>query len=314
MLNQKHCLIITLFSLLCDHLLAQDRLIQISPTFEWVDEKEQQTVHSFEGGGSKYSYQILVNKKVAIIDSVVVWVDGKREMQEGQTLDENGKGKFLIPERADTIWFYAKKKMVVFYYYPEIQYMVKGFNLFFIENPHTMIRSGVVNLPFSIGDYQYVLMRDYGKSGNNDQWEKTIATWTKQYGSIILSSDNRSVVLYFMGVTESKKNTILTTLSAHPSVAHISVQLDNIISNSVTHFIQSDLSIYTEADPEKVKEMAVKFGFSSEINRSGGKHYILRYTRSKMLNRQYISDSQKLLESLGAKSASHQFYSEVRLD
>jgi hypothetical protein len=310
-MKQVYFIFLTLWSVSA---ISQGRLIRISPTFEWVDEKEKQIMTSFEGGGSEYSYERLINSKVERIDSVVVWVDGQREKQEGKTLDESRKGIFLIKESTDTVWFYSKKRRTEFYFYPEIQYIVNGFNLFFVEKAHLMIRSGVVNLPFDISYDLYTLNRNYEKSPDNALWHKNIDAWSKKYGAIIMSRDDHRVELNFMGQSASVKKELLNTLLVHPMVASISVQLENTIRCSSTYFIQSNISIYTEVSPEKVNEIAMKYGFTPIADRRRGNSYELRYDKSKLLDKDYVLNSRNLINALGAVNASHQFFSEVRLD
>lgn len=257
---------------------------------------------------------MLENRKVSVIDSAVVWVDGQREFLPGQNLDEYGKGSFVIKERTDTVWFYYSKKKTEFYYHPFMQWMVKGIPLYFIENPHLMIRSGAVNMPFDADTRLYTVQRNFETCKDNAQWNELMQRWSKQYRAIIMTHDNRTAVLNFYGTEEACKKYILNTLLANNYVASISVNLENIIGNVSTYFLNGDLAIITEADPDIVKEMALKYGFSPAIDRSAGINYVLRYTKSKLLSLEYIKNSQKLVEALGAINATHRFYSEVRLD
>ena len=291
-----------------------EREIRISPTFEWVDEQEQRTINSFEGGGRQYSYNVLVNRKVDVIDSAVVWVDGKREFIPGQNLDQYGKGSFDIKERADTVWFYSNKRRTEFYYHPSMQYMVKGFTLFFIEKPHTMIRSGATNMPIDTDTRIYTVKRNFEKCRDNAQWNKLIQSWSAKYNGVVMTQDDQTAVLNFYGKEESYKKNVLNVVIGNAYVASVSINLDNIVQNTSTYFLNGDLSIMTEADPEKVKEIALKYGFSPLIDRSNGIHYYLRFTKSKLLSLEYIKNSQKLVQALGAINSTHQFYSEVRLD
>jgi hypothetical protein len=310
-------LILSLFFLL---ILSQtkaqelEREIRISPIFEWVDEKEERTIHSFEGGGNEYSYNVLVNRKPVAIDSVVVWVDGKREFLPGKKLDEMGKGSFDIKERADTVWFYFNKKRTEFYYHPTWQYMIKGFPLFFIEKSHLMLRSGVVNMPFDTDEYVCTVNRNFATCTDNEQWQKTIQQWSDLYKGVVFTQDDHRAVLNLYGKETSYRKSILNAVASSASVASISISLTDIVRNNTTFFIQSDLSIYTEADAKKVEELAVKYGFSKQIDRSGGIRYNLIYTKSKILDLDYIRNCQKLIQDLGVINATNQFYSEVRLD
>jgi hypothetical protein len=177
-----------------------------------------------------------------------------------------------------------------------------------------MIRSGVVNLPFDISYDLYTLNRNYEKSPDNALWHKNIDAWSKKYGAIIMSRDDHRVELNFMGQSASVKKELLNTLLVHPMVASISVQLENIIRCSSTYFIQSNISIYTEVSPEKVNEIAMKYGFTPIADRRRGNSYELRYDKSKLLDKDYVLNSRNLINALGAVNASHQFFSEVRLD
>lgn len=291
-----------------------EREIRISPIFEWVDENEERTIHSFEGGGKQYSYNVLVNRKPVAIDSVVVWVDGKREFLPGKKLDEMGKASFDIKERADTVWFYSNKKRAEFYYHPTWQYMINGFPLFFIEKSHLMLRSGVVNLPFDADENNYTVNRNYTTCTDNEQWLKTVKQWSDSYKGVILSHDDHYAVLNFNGTDLSYRKNVLNALASRAYVASVSISLTDIVRNNSTFFIQPELSIYTEADPKKVEELAVKYGFSKQFDRSGGIRYNLIYTKSKILDLDYIQNCQKLIHELGVINATYQFYSEVRLD
>lgn len=291
-----------------------ERQITITPTFEWVDEQETRTIHSFEGGGREYSYEVLVNRKVSVIDSVVVWVDGVREFLPGKQLDEYGKGLFDISERADTVWFYSNRRRAEFYYHPSLQYMIKGFPVYFIEKQHTMIRSGAANLPFDVDTRIYTAKRNFETCRDNAQWNRLVEKWSAQYKGVVMTLDDQTAVLNFYGKEDLYKKDVLNVVIGNLYIAAVSVNLDNIVQNTSTYFLNGDLSIMTEADPEKVKQMAVKCGFSSVIDRSQGINYVLKYSKSKLLSLEYIQSSQKLVQSLGAINATHQFYSEVRLD
>jgi hypothetical protein len=293
---------------------AQERMILLTPTFEWVDEKEIQTLHSFEGGGQQYSYQRLINKKVEKIDSVVVWVDGKRENLPGQNLSELGQGTFAINELTDTVWFYSKKKRTPFYYHPEMQRMIKGFSLFFCEKKHTMLRSGATNIPVDIDPHIIIINRDYAKCSDNGQWNKFISNWSEKYPGMVMTHDDHMAQLNFFGKEPTHQKRVLDALVLHPEVACISWQLDNILQCQSTYFVRPHLSIFTEASSELVIRTAIKYGFSGEFITRSGNSYTLRYSKSKMLGSEFIANSAKMMHELGAITATYELYSEVRKD
>jgi hypothetical protein len=58
----------------------------------------------------------------------------------------------------------------------------------------------------------------------------------------------------------------------------------------------------------------MKYGFTPIADRRRGNSYELRYDKSKLLDKDYVLNSRNLINALGAVNASHQFFSEVRLD
>jgi hypothetical protein len=293
---------------------GQERMILISPVFEWVDEKKKQTIHSFEGGGSEYSYERLINKKADKIDSVIVWVNGTRENIPGQVLDDSGKGTFAINELTDTVWFYSSGIRTQFYYHPGMQWMIRGFPLFFCKKKHTMLRSGATNIPIDIDTHVAIINRDYATCAGNEKWDKIISSWKAKYPGLVMSHDDRTAQVTFFGKDPSFQKKVLDALALQPEVESISSQIDNILQCESTYFVRPNLSIFTEAPAEQVEKTAARWGFSADFVTRSGNNYTLRYTKSKMLGPDYINNSKKLIDELGVITATYEFYHVVRKD
>lgn len=295
--------------------LVAQRVIVYTPTFEWVDEKEKVTIHSFEGGGHPYSYDQLVNKKLDRIDSVVIWTNGVREFLPGFDLNENGQGKINTPEEADTLWFYARSRKVAYYHdYEMMQGSSRYFNVYFTENPHTFIRHGFFNLPFHIDDAGYVVKRNYEKCESNEDWEKLCAQWSSMYKGVILYSNSNEVYLNFLGKKKEYKADVLRVIANNGKVDFVSIRLRDILRNEDTYFTSKNLTVYTDVDAEKVFAMATKYGFELFPDGRSGKRYNFRYTKSKLIDKQYIKACKKFTEAISAKYATNDYYFEVRKD
>jgi hypothetical protein len=314
MIKMKH-FFLPLLALLFHVESAAQRLITYNPIFEWVDEKETVTIHSFEGGGQQYSYEKLLNKKLDRLDSVVIWTNGTREFLPGFDLNENGQGKINTPEEADTLWFYARTKKAVYYHdYEMMQGSSRAFNVFFTEKPHLQIRHGFLNLPMRVDKESYVIVRDFVTCRSNDDWNKQVASWSAQYKGVVLFNTDRDVRLNFLGKKKEYTTEVLRAISANEKVAFVSVVLFDVLGNVDTYFNSHFLTVYTELNSERVLEIAGKYGFELIPDGRNGKRYVLRYTKSKKLDEAYIRNCKKLLSELSAKYGTNDFYHEVRLD
>lgn len=294
---------------------AAQRLITYSPIFEWVDEKETVTIHSFEGGGQQYSYEKLINKKLDRIDSVVIWTNGVREFIPGFNLNENGQGKINTPEEADTLWFYARTKKVVYYHdYEMMQGSSRAFNVYFTEKPHTLIRHGFFNLPLRVDDAGYVVKRNFENCRSNEDWEKLCAQWSSTYKGIFLSHNSSEAELNFLGKKKEYTTEVLQVIAKNEKVDFVSIRLFDILRNENTYFTSKNLTVYTDIPAEKVLEIAAQQGFELFPDGRSGKRYNFRYSKSNLIDWRYIKACKKFSEAISAKYATNDYYFEVRLD
>lgn len=296
---------------------AQQRMIKYSVTFEWVDEKEKRIVDSFEGGGRQYSYEQLIHKKLDRIDSVVIWTNGIREFVAGFDLNEYGQGEINTPEESDTLWFYARSKKVAYYHdHQMMQGSSRHFTVYFTENPHNFIRHGFFDMPFDLDFSLYYVYRDYliCPFKDDQKWLDFANRLMREYPGVVLYINIKELSLNFFGKSDEYKRALLREITASDFVSIVSPELKNIVHNKYTHFIQPGLTIYTDRPSEEVSKAALKYGFSSQLNQSGGTRYDLKYVRGKLLGSEYILNCSRLIRAVSAKYGSNDYFYEVMLD
>jgi hypothetical protein len=307
--------LLLLFSLIPLCIKAQERELIYSPTFQWVDEKEKTTIHSFEGGGRQYSYDQLRHSPLAKIDSAVIWVNGIRETIPSFELNENGQAQVQVKEDADTLWFFARGKKAIFYHDAVMmQGSSRSFPVYFIEKEHIPVRHGFHNKPMRVNESTYVVLRNFETCTTNEAWEKTVASWSKQYAGVVSYHTHHAAHLYFLGKKKEYTKEVIRLMAAHTHTQFVSVELTDVLANNTTHFINSHLVLYTETASAQVEEQAKTFGFTLLRDRTSGHRYEMRYTKNKHLNLPFIKASQKLIHSLSAKYGTNDYYYEVRLD
>lgn len=289
------------------------RTFPINIIFKWVNENQTQTVETFSGGGPMYTFERLLNEKMTHIDSAVFWVNGVRESLGKQGLDEYSRGSFIVKEETDTLWFFAKKKKAVLYYYPGAYLGTP--ELYFIEKPAIMLRAGYGELPIRMRDREYVLYRNLGISMSNGEWANFVKSVSSTYKSAFSYSDDYSIHLSFYGKSNDHINAVLSALKKAPLIQHISIALDDVLYLRDTYFISSTVQVYTDKSVDTIRRVLSVHGFTMDTMVSDWSNsYSIRYVRDKILGSNYLKDLSAVLSALGAKSTSISLYSETRLD
>lgn len=296
---------------------AQQRMTKYTVTFEWVDEKEKVIINSFEGGGRQYSYEQLIHKKLNRIDSAVIWTNGIRESVTGFDLNEYGQVEIKTPEEADTLWFYTRSKKSTYYHdYQTMQGASRHFTVYFTEHPHVFIRHGFFDMPIEVNFSLYYVYRDYMNYPFKDdqKWLDFANRLMREHKGVVLYTNIKQLSLNFFGKSEDFKRALLREITASDFVSIVSPELKNIVYNKYTHFIGPGFTIYTDQPVEQVRRNAVKYGFSSQLNQSGGTRYDLIYVRGKLLGSEYMLNCSRLIRAVSAKYGLNDYFYEVMLD
>lgn len=289
------------------------RVFPMNIIFKWVNENQTQTVETFSGGGPMYTYERLLNEEMTHIDSAVFWVNGVRETLEKQQLDEYSRGSFMVKEETDTLWFFAKKKKAVLYYYPGAYLGTP--ELHFIEKPAIMLRAGLGEFPIRMRDREYIVYRDFATTQAKESWSEFEKLVSTKYKSAFSFADDRTIHLRFYGKSTEHIQAVLMDLAKDERVQHMSVALDDVLGLNDTYFTSSSVRIYTDKPIETIKQVLAKHGFkANNAYYDGSNNYDIVYSKSKLLAQGYLKDLSKVQSKLGVKSSSVSLYHEVRLD
>lgn len=273
---------------------------------ELVNEEQTTTIHSAGAGGSKpHTYDVWVNQKLNAVDSIVIWVDGARELRPRMELSEMGKGNVLIDERTDTIWFYVQNMRTIRYFHYDWHEKRSVSRIYFYPKPHLQLLGYQNKMPYDIDYATYTIQRNFKTVKTNQQWQQIVKKWQDSYPTRIHFINNSYCEFSLRGLSQTNQQQSLQQIAQSQYADFVAIKLTVIDERkrSVLSCYQNEIKLYVKLDYGQFKVIATQYGFevtNHEQRSDGLQYYSVVYRKSKILELPFLSNYQKLANTVGA--------------